>query len=300
MVKKKTTKKVKRISKKVTSKTAGASKKKSPKLTKNEIKKFPTLNLKSEQEIALDFGTKVYEKFSKLIKSIVLFGSVSKQNVKSGSDIDIIIILDDVSVQWDSEMIVWYRDELDKIAKNNPYPVELHINTIKLSTWWEDLMKGDPVVLNILRDGHAVIDYGGFFEPLQYLLVQGKIKSSPESIYSLLQRAPTHITRSRISELNSIEGLYWSMVDSSQAALIAAGLSPASPEHIPMDLKTTFVDNGKLKMKYIEWYRDLLILHKKIAHGDINNLKGAEIDVWQEKAEDFLRTMVKLIDDIVS
>ena len=144
-----------------------------------------------------------------------------------------------------------------------------------------------------------MIDLAGFFEPLKYLLVKGKIKSTPEAVYNALQRAPAHIARSKAAELNSIEGLYWAMVDSAQAALIAAGVSPPSPEHIPINLKTTFVDTKKLKIDYVTDYRDLLILHKKIAHGEIVDLKGVEIDKWQAKTDDFLHTMAMLVKDEV-
>ena len=263
-------------------------------------KDIPSLQLKTEHDIAADFATKVYKKFDKIIKSIVLFGSTTKKKAVSGSDLDIIMIIDDVSLNWDQELIAWYREELEKITKVNPYRVNLHINTIKLSTWWQDLMRGDPVVLNVIREGQALIDFGGFFEPLKYLLVSGKIRSTPEAIYSLLQRAPAHITRSRVSELNAIEGLYWAMVDSAQAALIASNIEPASPEHIPIDLKEIFVNTNKLKMKYVIWYRDLLMLHKKIVHGDITDLKGAEIDDWQKKAEEFLTEMVRIVKEIVN
>ncbi len=279
MVKKKTTKKRKKVSAKK--------------------KKYPTLQLKSESEIAMDFATKAYETFNKIIKSVVLFGSSVKQNAVAGSDIDIIIIIDDVSIVWDQELIGWYREELDKLLRHNPYEKSLHINTIKLSTWWEDLMRGDPVVLNVLRYGEAMIDFAGFFEPLKFLLLNGKIKATPEAIYNCLQRAPTHFLRSRAAELNSIEGLYWAMVDSSHAALIAAGIPPASPEHIPIDLKEVFVNKGRLKIKYVIWYRDLLVLHKKIMHGETTELKGVEIDEWQERTQEFMRIMADLVNQNV-
>ena len=262
-------------------------------------KNVPTLQLKKESDIAMDFATKAYRKFDKLVKSIVLFGSTAKQTTVTGSDIDIILLLDDVSVNWDEELIAWYREELEKIIKANPYQQSLHINTVKLSTWWEDLMRGDPVVLNILRYGEAMIDFAGFFNPLKGLLLRGKIKATPEAIYSALQRAPMHIMRSKVAELNAIEGLYWAMVDSAHAALIAANIPPASPEHVAVDLKTTFVDAGKLKMKYVVWYRDLLMLHKKIAHGEIKNLRGIEIDAWQNRTEEFLETMANLVKEML-
>ncbi|MBU1252073.1 MAG: nucleotidyltransferase domain-containing protein [Nanoarchaeota archaeon] len=275
-------------------------KNKSKSSKRNKIpKNIPTLNLKKESEIAMDFATKIYQRFDKIVKSVILFGSTAKQDQVAGSDIDIIILLDDVSINWDQELVAWYREELEKLIQKNPYQESLHINTVKLSTWWEDLMRGDPVVMNILRYGEAMIDFAGFFNPLKALLIAGKIKSTPEAIYSALQRAPQHIARSKMAELGSIDGLFWSMVDSSHAALIAAKVPPASPEHIPADLKEIFVNSGKLKMKYVVWYRDLLVLHKKIAHGEIKNLKGVEIDEWQNRAEEFLEVMANLVKELV-
>jgi predicted nucleotidyltransferase/uncharacterized protein (UPF0332 family) len=270
------------------------------KKVKSKTARFPTLNIVDEKEIAMDFATKVYQKFNKIVKSIILFGSQIKQNTKPGSDIDIMILVDDASVSWDEELIAWYREELGKMIAENPYKRELHINTTKLTTWWNDLTKGDPVVLNIIRYGIPLLDFGGFFEPLKILLNQGKIKPTPEAIYAALQRTPYHIARSKASELNSIEGLYWAMTDSAQAALMAAKQMPPSPENVPAMLKEIFVDTGNLKQEYIDMYFKLLELHKRIAHQEISDLRGVEIDFWQAKTEDFVREMTRLVNDVLS
>jgi predicted nucleotidyltransferase/uncharacterized protein (UPF0332 family) len=294
VVKKKTTKK--KVSKKLVKKKT-SKKKISKKINKKDI---PTLQLKKEADIAMDFAVKTYKKFDKMMKSIILFGSTIKKENVAGSDIDIIIVLDDVTIEWDQELIAWYREELEKIIQSNPYQMALHINTIKLSTWWEDLMRGDPVIINVIRYGEALLDLAGFFEPLKYLLIKGKIKSTPEAVYNCLRRAPAHLARSRAAELSAIEGLYWGMVDAAHAALIAANVSPPSPEHISGSLKQAFVDNGKLKMKYAVWYRELLDLHKKIAHGEIRDLKGTDIDDWQKRTEEFIKVMTNLVNEIIS
>ena len=269
-------------------------------LKKISLKNVPSLQLKNEHEIAMDFAIKVSKKFNEMVKSIVLFGSSVKKDQVAGSDVDVIILLDDATIMWDQELIAWYRQELAELIEQNPYQKNLHINTVKLSTWWEDLLRGDPLIINILRYGEALIDFGGFFNPLKQLLIAGKIKSTPEAIYSCLQRAPVHIARSKASELGSIEGLYWAMVDSSHAALISANVSPPSPEHIPLELRQTFVDTKKLNIKYVQWFRDLLILHKKISHGEIKNLRGVDIDSWQDKTEEFLEVMAKLVNEMIS
>lgn len=283
------------MTKKKTKKSVIVKPKKSKKTKKQIMKNFPSLKLKSEVEIATDFGAKVYKKFDKIIKAVILFGSSVKHNATSTSDIDIVLLIDDAGILWDQELIAWYREELGKIIAANPYNKELHINTVKLTTWWNDLLKGDPVVVNVLRYGEPIIDLGGFFNPLKALLIQGKIRSTPEAIYVALSRAPEHFRRSKIAELGAIEGLFWAMVDSAQAALMAANVSPPSPEHIPQMLNETFIKEKRLNVKYASWYRDLHILHRKIAHGEMNDLKGVEIDDWQEKTEDFIKTMTLLV-----
>jgi len=274
-----------------------------PKKTKKKTRKispkeFSTLKILSAHDIAMDFAAKAYKKFSKLIKSIILFGSSVKQTATSTSDVDIIMIIDDSAIQWDQELVAWYREELGKLIRANPYKKELHINTVKLTTWWQDLMRGDPVIINVIRYGESLIDFGGFFNPLKVLLQQGKIKSTPEAIYTCLQRAPQHLARSKAAELGAIEGIYWAMVDSAHALLMAAKIMPPSPEHVPILLKENFVDNNQLKMKYVVWYRDVYVLHRKIVHGDITDIKGLELDEWQERADEFIGTMAKLIEKI--
>ncbi len=254
-----------------------------------------TTKLVNEKEIAYDFAVKAYEKFNKLVKSIVLFGSAAKETTTAKSDIDLIVIIDDCTIQWDEELIAWYREELGKLVKANPYRKSLHINTVRLSTWWADLLRGDPVVINVIRYGEALVDFGGFFNPLKVLLQQGKIKSTPEAIYNALQRAPAHLARSKAAVLGAIEGLYWAMVDSAHAALIAAKQIPPSPEHITEMLKQQFVDNKLLADKYISWYKEMYILAHKILHGSITDINGREIDVWTARADEFTREMAKLI-----
>ncbi|MFH0711854.1 MAG: nucleotidyltransferase domain-containing protein [archaeon] len=258
-----------------------------------------TLEIVGEREIAADFAMKVYGKFDQMVKSIVLFGSSAKRVSTPESDIDIIVIIDDVSVKWDAELIAWYREELGKLIKANPYSKALHINSVKLSTWWEDLMRGDPVVINVLRYGDALIDFGGFFNPLRILLRDGKIRSTPESIYTLLQRAPGHLTRAKQSMLAVVDGLYWTMVDAAHAALIAADVMPSSPEDISDVLKETFVKTGRLHKKFVGYYDEVHLVAKDIVHGNLTFIKGKNLDDWFEKADAFLGEMAALVDRLI-
>jgi predicted nucleotidyltransferase/uncharacterized protein (UPF0332 family) len=264
------------------------------------VKEYPTLHLKNEQDIAYDFAVKAYELFGKVIKSIILFGSSAKGTNVKGSDVDIIVILDDCTILWDGELIAWYREELGKLIRDNPYKMPLHINSVRLSTWWTEMMRGEPVIINIIRWGQPLIDFGGFFTPLKVLLSQGKIKSTPEAIYIVLQRAPLHLARTRAALLSGIEGLYWAMVDSSHAALIAAKRVPPSPEHIGDLLEETFTKTRWLNPKYVSWYREMYSLAHKILHGAVSEVSGAEIHEWQGRADEFVGEMARLVNKVIS
>jgi predicted nucleotidyltransferase len=265
-----------------------------------DSKKVNTLSLANEREIAMDFASKMYKEFDRMIKSIVLFGSSTKHVAVPDSDIDIIVLIDDVEIAWDEELIAHYREELAKIIKTNPYKKALHINTVKLSTWWDDLMRGDPVVLNVIRFGDTLIDYGGFFAPLKVLLNQGKIKSTPEAVYNLIQRAPAHYLRAKRSMLDVVDGLYWTMVDAAHAALIAANVMPTSPEHISEVLDKVFVRNKVLNKKAVEDYMEIHALAKEIIHGKRIQIEGKKIDGLILKTDNFLRTMNKLVEDLLA
>ncbi len=254
---------------------------------------------RTDKDIAMDFATKVQRKFDHLIKATVLFGSTASGDIKPGSDIDIIIILDDAAINWDMELTAWYREELGKLIAEQNYSKDLHINTIRLTTWWRDLIHGDPVLLNIVRQGQVLIDIGGFFTPIKSLMIQGKIHSTPEAVYASLQRSPYHLTRSKMSMLNAVEGVYWCMVEAAQAALITLGKLPPSPEHISKMLHENFVETGVLKSDFVKWYHNVFILHKQIAHGEVRVVKGSEIEAWQEKAEIFMKKMVDIIDKLI-
>ncbi len=248
-----------------------------------------------EYDIAYDFSIRVYKHMREIIKSIILFGSTAKGTSKDKSDIDIIIVVDDCTVLWDQELIAWYRQELGKILGASSYSKKLHINTVTLSAFWNQVLIGDPVIINIIRYGISLIDFGGFFSPLKILLAKGKIRPTKEAIYTALKRAPMHLSRSKFNILASIESLYWAMVDSSHAALMSSGEIPPSPEHIASLLETQFVRKGMLKQKYVEWYKEMYALAHYVSHGEIVDASGKEIQMYRKRADLFMNEMADLV-----
>lgn len=240
------------------------------------------------------FATKVFETFPGIIKSIVLFGSAQKKTMTPKSDIDILIIVDDTAVRPNRKFIDWYNVELANIIhKHDP---RLHITTVTLSTFWENVRVGEPIAINVLRYGISLIDTG-YFEPLQFLLQKGRIRPSEEAIYNALTRAPWHLNRANARVLGAIVDFYWTVVDSSHAALMSYKQVPPSPEHIETMLINTFVNTKKLPKKYVNYYREIWKTAKAVIHGEIVSLGGADFDRYKMMAEDFENQMKKLVEN---
>ncbi|VVB79541.1 Nucleotidyltransferase domain protein [uncultured archaeon] len=270
-----------------------------PEEIKVAMEKVPTMKIVAERDIAMDFATKVYTKFEELVKAVIMFGSSVTKESKNSSDIDVIILVDDATLKWDDELVSTYREELGKIIQANPYRKPLHVNTVKLTTWWQDLMRGDPVVINVIRYGDPLIDHAGFFSPIKNLLRDGKIRSTPEAVYTLLQRAPAHLARSQASLLSAVDGYYWACVDSAHAALISADILPPSPEQVGDILDEVFVKSKKnLKKEYVEFYREVHEMAKDIVHGKIVEVDVKNLNSIREDTLEFVRAMSELVEEI--
>ena len=252
------------------------------------MKKRKDGELSEDYKIAYDFSTKCYKKFRDVIKAIALFGSVPKKENTPKSDIDLIIIIDDCTVNWDDELISWYREELAKLLAAQKYKKEIHINTVTLTAFWEEVRAGEPLIINVLRYGEPLLDLGGFFDPLKVLLAKGRIRPTPEAIFTTMQRSGSHLGRANNNILNSVEGFYWAMVDASHAALMAYHVVPPSPENIPELLKSTFVDKRIMDKEFLLWFEEARNKAKSVLHGDIKKLSGKELEELQRKSENFV------------
>lgn len=274
------------------------SKKKPSKLVKKQESPINT-QLAKDYDIAYDFGVKAYKKFRDVVKAIILFGSVPKKEINPNSDIDVIIIIDDATINWDEELIAWYREETARLLATQKYAKKIHLNTVTLSTFWEEVREGEPLIINVIRYGQPLIDVGGFFEPLKVLLAKGRIRPSPEAIFTTMERASAHHLRGRNTLLQSVECFYWAMVDASHAALMARKVVPPSPEHLQELLTEVFVKRGLLKDKYVDWYEEVRKLAKEIAYGNINKVSGNKLEELEERTNQFVSVLHELTKALI-
>ncbi len=252
--------------------------------------KYPRQNI----DLAYKFAKRLYEEAGDLIKSVVLFGSEAKNldKEKESHDIDVLVIVDDVTIDFSRELAETYRIIVEKIVAD--ISEKLHITSLKLSSFWGYIRVGDPVGLNILREGISLLD-AGFFDPLKALLMRGMIRPSPESVFNYFSRAPMTLSNSKWHILQAVVDLYWAVIDSAHAALMALDVMPPSPEHIGDLLHEKMVVPKLLKPKYVKTADIFYDLYKKITHREIKEISGKEYDRLYKEADEFVKEMLRFI-----
>ncbi len=228
-------------------------------------------------DAAYKFAKGIFEKYPKVMKTIVLFGSYSKGKETTDSDVDIMVVMDDVLNKLDETTQSLIFSDVDKLVKESE--VKLHINFVTLTAFWRGVIAADPVSVNVLKYGVPLIDTG-YFEPLQALLNMGEIKPTEESIYASLTRSELYLNSSKLKLAGVVTDMYWSVVNSAQAAIMRQGDIPPSPEVIPEMLKK-LEKMQLISKKQIDDFNEIFDLGKRLFHGE-------KIEISGEKAQDLI------------
>lgn len=246
-----------------------------------------------DKKTALNFAHSLEKELKDFLKAVILFGSCAKhERVQTESDIDVLVIIDDTQYTLNKELIESYRIITENVAASTS--LRLHINTLRLTSFWDYVRNGDPVIINMLRDGIPLIDKG-FFTPVQFLLHQGRIRPSKESIWTYYAKVPLTIKNSRWHIMQACLDLYWAAIDTSHAAIMKAGEIPTEPSHVPAMLERIFVKKGLLDKKYPKIMQELYELAKSILHGTKTSISGKEYDFYLKITQNFVEELKKII-----
>ena len=248
-----------------------------------------------EFKIARNFSKRVYQEFGTFIKALILFGSTAKGKISKEGDIDLLIIIDDVSINLTRDLTQTYRIIIEKILASLPDSERLHVQSMRFTSWWEYIRAGDPVAINVLRYGISLIDTG-IFDPLQSLLDNGRIRPSKEAIHTYFVMAPASLHKAKDHLLSAMVDLYWASVDASHSALMSLGEIPPSPEHVADMLELKMVKKGLLKKKHADIMRRNYITFKKIVHRDIKEVNGSDYDKYRKDTIIFVNEIKKFLD----
>ena len=245
----------------------------------------------------------VIQKFEKYIVSYIAAGSLFRG--EKSNDIDVYVIVDDTDVRRMTRAEL--KDKLRSLIISQGFEAaaitgvkkEFHVQVYILTDFWESVKDAHPVIFTFLRDGVPIYDRG-IFMPWRLLLKMGRIKPSPEAIDMQMDMGEKLLERAR-KKLLMIAGedLYYGILNPSQAALMLYGISPPTPKETVKLLEEVFVKKEKiLEQKYVDILEKIRVFFKKIEHGKVKEIKGAEIDELLTDCDNYLKRINKLFKQI--
>lgn len=250
------------------------------------------------------FSDELVKELGFVVKSVVWFGSAVRggfstgktdlrQEVLSGSDIDVLIVMDDMVHVMNPEVITAYRVVTERVAAN--VSRRLHITPMPLTKFWDYSMKGDPILINMLRDGTAVYD-AGCFGMAKKLLSSGKVRPGREIVWIYLARGPMSVSNAKWNMKQAVIDLYWAVFDAAHSALLRYDLVPDTPEHLVPMMKHHLVGRGILDKRYVSLVSEFMNIGGMLMSGEVQKVSGDQYDRYRKEADEFLG----VVKDIVS
>ena len=204
------------------------------------------------------------------------------------------MIVDDVTFALAPEVVETYRVIVERLIAD--ISMKLHVTTLKFTSFWDYIRIGDPVGINMLRSGVAMVDTG-FFYPLQLLLFQGRIRPTQEAVQSYFSRAPTTLFNSKWHIMQGAVDLYWAVIDAAHAALMSIEVMPPAPREVAGVMREKKVKTKLIDKKYPVIMDKFYTLSKMILHREIKEIDGKSYENYYAEAKDFVDTMKLFIEE---
>jgi uncharacterized protein (UPF0332 family)/predicted nucleotidyltransferase len=268
-------------------------------MTKSVGKKIKKFSMETRLKSAEDFKDKLLNMFKGYIKSVVVWGSITRGDYTGKSDVDIYVIFDDtkMALKKFDEIRSKIDDDIYKLASSidprlHPQPI------LALTEFIKGIRYTHPLFFNIIREGYAIYDTG-FFIPMRKLLEWGEFPVTPEAAHMRMESVPRRVSRVKNVKLYMIaEDLYYALLDAAQAVLMYVGVGPPVPKLAANEIRKHLVEAGLLEEEYAKLLEDICDFRKKVENKEIKDVSGKEVDEWIKKSEKYVERFEKLLKDL--
>jgi predicted nucleotidyltransferase len=237
----------------------------------------------------VNFTNQIRKTYGDLIKSVLIFGSAARGDMKKTSDADVWVILDDTATK-SSEDLERIQAQLQLISAEMK---GIHVQTTGLTEFWGWMKRGSPELFNYLRVGLVIYDTG-FVKPVQRMLKAGLLPPSEEAVGIKARSAEAHLKKVKLAMKGMIFDLRYAATDACQSVVMHYYKTTPDQKHIPEELEK-LVKEKKLESEYIRKFQELDKLWKDIDHGRIKEVEPEHLNRAMELATDIIERMKKLL-----
>ncbi|OYT42661.1 MAG: hypothetical protein B6U78_00585 [Candidatus Aenigmarchaeota archaeon ex4484_224] len=214
------------------------------------------------------FTSEIRKRFGDLVKSVLIFGSFVRGDIKPTSDVDVWVILDDTATK-SSEDLEKIVARLHLIAREIG---DLHVQTTGLTEFWDWIKKGSPELVSFLRYGLVIYDTG-FVKPIQRMLEKGLLPPSEETISLKAKVAETRLKKIKGEIASMIFDLRYAVLDIVQAVIMHFYKEQTDAKGSIKFLEK-MVEEGKIEKEYLDLFKEIDKIWKDIDH----KIKEASVD----------------------
>ena len=251
-------------------------------------KKNRQLFLRAKFKVAERFSVAARQKLGNMLKGVAVIGSLTRGDFTPGSDLDLLVVLDDTQRDVPPELKEKMLAMLNEIARKLDKKAQVQVHTI--TEMFQFAKDGDNIIYNFLRHMRIVYD-GGILKPLKKLLKAGEIKPTKESVVRSMEGAEYYFKKAGELLEGIVERYYRVVTWAGNAFIMSHREPPAAPPEIPIVLKK-FADQGVLPGEVPLVAADVIKLHKGIEHGDVKP-EMAKVAELQPKVRAYLDLMKK-------
>lgn len=240
-------------------------------------------------EKVVKFTAAARSEYGNVIKSVLIFGSAAKGKMVKGSDADVWVVLDDTATKTTSDLNK-INTHLYLIAHELK---DLHIQTTKLTEFWQWMKLGSPELINFLRYSLPIYDTG-FVKPVKHMLAMGLIPPSDETVKLKSQASNARLKKITMDLKSMVFELRYAALDICQAAAMHFHKEQPDAKNMPKLLKKLVKENG-LEQSYVKKFEKLNKLWKDIDHGNVKDIDAKYVDKAMVLANDIFERMNKML-----
>ena len=260
------------------------------------LRKF---SMETRLKSANELTDKIVKMFKDYIKSVVVWGSITRGDFTGKSDVDVYVIFDDTKMPL--KKFDELRDKIDKdifrlASETDP---RMHVQPVlALTEFWDGIRTCHPLFYNIVREGYALHDTG-YFIPMRKLLEWGKFPATTEAAEIRMEGVPKRISRVQSVKLYMIaEDLYYAITDAAQSVLMYVGVGPPAPKVLAREVRKHLVDTKLLEEEWAQLIDDVMSFRKGVEHKEIREITGQELDKWIDRTDKYVKRMEQMLDQL--
>lgn len=233
---------------------------------------------------------KLAKKYPEEVDFAYIYGSSIDK--KDPHDVDVIIIAEDREFQ--KKEVMSSLDKERKTLQNKYDDLFIHVQPVQpLSNWWKLILKGEPWVIDSLRNILIVKDNNDTLKEVSELVKKNTTFKREELAENLIKRSQDNFLENKNILLKGITDLSEAATEALQLLLIFHDKVIVDKKEIVREMEKNF--SKKIKKESLNTYKEIVDLEEKMRSGDLTKFTPENLEYYENKIKSLVDNVEKTI-----